>query len=136
MAMRFLKSVLHLIFHLVYYHQILLAKLNLHIYYPHGTQGKSGKVNLKIEIALRHGCSPVNLLHIFRASFPKNIYKRLLCTTKMQMRILFIRFENKFKVRLSPSKKIFFICFNDILSKMMKNAFHLLFKNPFCSQSV
>ena len=25
-----------------------------------------------IEIALRHGCSPVNLLHIFRAPFPKN----------------------------------------------------------------
>ena len=25
-----------------------------------------------IEIALRHGCSPVNLLHIFRTSFPKN----------------------------------------------------------------
>ena len=24
------------------------------------------------EIALRHGCSPVNLLHIFRALFPKN----------------------------------------------------------------
>ena len=26
-----------------------------------------------IEIALRHGCSPVNLLHIFRTTFPKNI---------------------------------------------------------------
>ena len=25
-----------------------------------------------IEIALRHGCSPVNLLHIFRTPFPKN----------------------------------------------------------------
>ena len=25
-----------------------------------------------IEIALQHGCSPVNLLHIFRTSFPKN----------------------------------------------------------------
>ena len=24
-----------------------------------------------IEITLRHGCSPVNLLHIFRTSFPK-----------------------------------------------------------------
>ena len=24
------------------------------------------------EIALRHGCSPVNLLHIFRTSFPRN----------------------------------------------------------------
>ena len=25
-----------------------------------------------IEIALRHGCSPVHLLHIFRTPFPKN----------------------------------------------------------------
>ena len=25
-----------------------------------------------IEIALRHGCSPVNLLHIFRTLFPRN----------------------------------------------------------------
>ena len=25
-----------------------------------------------IEIALRHGCSPVNLLHIFRTPFPRN----------------------------------------------------------------
>ena len=25
-----------------------------------------------IEIALRHGCSPVNFLHIFRTAFPRN----------------------------------------------------------------
>ena len=25
------------------------------------------------EITLRHGCSPVNLLHIFRTLFPRNI---------------------------------------------------------------
>ena len=31
-----------------------------------------------IEITLRRGCSPVNLLHIFRASFPKNTYEELL----------------------------------------------------------
>ena len=31
-----------------------------------------------IEIALWHGCSPVNLLHIFRIPFPKNISERLL----------------------------------------------------------
>ena len=31
-----------------------------------------------IEIALRHGCSPVNLLHIFRAPFLKNTSGRLL----------------------------------------------------------
>ena len=31
-----------------------------------------------IEITLRHGCSPVNLLHIFRAPFTKNTSERLL----------------------------------------------------------
>ena len=31
-----------------------------------------------IEIALRHGCSPVNFLHIFRTSFPKNASEELL----------------------------------------------------------
>ena len=31
-----------------------------------------------IEIALRHGCSPVNLLHIFRTLFPRNTSGRLL----------------------------------------------------------
>ena len=31
-----------------------------------------------IEIALRHWCSPVNLFHIFRTSFPKNTSEGLL----------------------------------------------------------
>ena len=31
-----------------------------------------------IEIGLRHGCSPVNLLHVFRIPFPKNTYEGLL----------------------------------------------------------
>ena len=31
-----------------------------------------------IEIALKHGCSPMNVLHIFRTSFPKNTSGRLL----------------------------------------------------------
>ena len=31
-----------------------------------------------IEIALQHGCSPVNLLHVFRIVFPKNTSGRLL----------------------------------------------------------
>ena len=33
-----------------------------------------------IEITLGHGCSPVNLLHIFRIPFPKNTCGRLLLT--------------------------------------------------------
>ena len=31
-----------------------------------------------IEITLRHGCPPVNLLHIFRTPFTKNTSGRLL----------------------------------------------------------
>ena len=30
-----------------------------------------------IEIALRHGCSPVNLMHIFRTLFYKNSYEEM-----------------------------------------------------------
>ena len=33
-----------------------------------------------IEIILQHGCSPVNLLHIFRTPFPKKRYRGLLLT--------------------------------------------------------
>ena len=33
-----------------------------------------------IEITLQHGCSPVNLLHIFGTYFPKNTSGRLLLT--------------------------------------------------------
>ena len=31
-----------------------------------------------IKISLRYGCSPINLLHIFRTPFPENITRRLL----------------------------------------------------------
>ena len=33
-----------------------------------------------IEITLRHGCSPVKLLHIFRTPFTKNTSERLFCS--------------------------------------------------------
>ena len=35
-----------------------------------------------IEITLRHGCSPVNLLHIFRTIFPRNTSGWLLLHTE------------------------------------------------------
>ena len=37
-----------------------------------------------IEIELRHGCSPVNLLHIFRTSFPRNTSGWLPLTKKVK----------------------------------------------------
>ena len=44
-----------------------------------GEHPYKGAISIKlqrnfIEITLRHGCSPVNLLHIFRTSFPKNTF--------------------------------------------------------------
>ena len=42
-------------------------------------RAKSGKLQSNfIEIKLRHGCSPVNLLYILRTRFTKNISERLL----------------------------------------------------------
>ena len=47
-----------------------------------------------IEIALRHGCSPVNLLHIFRTLFPKNTSEGLLlyiflCKNDLFVKVIF-----------------------------------------------
>ena len=50
-----------------------------------------------IEIALWHGCSPVNLLHIFRTYFPRNTSGRLL----MSFKLLWLT------LRLPPLWKIF-----------------------------
>ena len=38
----------------------------------------TGEHPCRTSITLRHGCSPVNLLHILRALFPKNTYGGLL----------------------------------------------------------
>ena len=48
-----------------------------------------------IEIALRHGCSPVNLLHVFRTPFPRNtsewllLYFHKLCLWSLKKKDLF-----------------------------------------------
>ena len=41
-----------------------------------------------IEIALWHGCSPINLLHIFRRPFPKNTSGGLLLVLLPRLGIL------------------------------------------------
>ena len=45
-----------------------------------------------IEIAIRHGCSSVNLLHIFRTPFPTNTYGGLLLfkTLRSSMQTVFV----------------------------------------------
>ena len=39
----------------------------------------------KCYFKLVHGCSPVNLLHIFRSAFPRNTYGWLLLYIKLLM---------------------------------------------------
>ena len=46
-----------------------------------------------IEITLRHGCSSVNLLHIFRTLFPKNASEWLLLKSELKN---LLRLSNKF----------------------------------------
>ena len=50
-----------------------------------------------IEIALQHGCSPVNLLHICRTPFPKNTSGWLLLKTVCCKILSKLRRLNKFK---------------------------------------
>ena len=51
-------------------------------------------------IALRHGCSPVNLLHIFRTPFPRNTYGWLLLNSPLGAKLIislevsFFRYQN------------------------------------------
>ena len=54
-----------------------------------------GTISIKLlsnftEIALWHGCSPVNLLHIFRTPFPKNTSGGLLLDVRIILLILLI----------------------------------------------
>ena len=47
-----------------------------------------------IEIALRHGCSPVNLLHIFRTPFPQNTSGGLLLKKRSIIEIQVVVLKN------------------------------------------
>ena len=44
-----------------------------------------------VEITPRHGCSPVNLQHIFRTSFPKNTPGRLLLLLLIVLNFMFLK---------------------------------------------
>ena len=52
-----------------------------------------------IEIALRHGCSPLNLLHILRKPFPKNTWTVASVSRE-------INFEKWEKIRLDHDENI------------------------------
>ena len=53
-----------------------------------------------IEITLPHGCSPANLLHVFRASFHKNTSGGLL---------LVIHIKRNFKIELYVNSQLFLL---------------------------
>ena len=61
-----------------------------------------------IEIALRHRCSPVNLLHIFRTPFPKNTsgWLQVKYSKVSHPKKIYFRSYNKFGV-----SNVFFILF-------------------------
>ena len=59
-----------------------------------------------IDITLRHGCSPVNLLHIFKTSFPKNISEWLLLygvTRLITCQVRYVVIKNILQNRSQPS---------------------------------
>ena len=54
-------------------------------------QSKSIKLQIKLQFTLRHECSPVSLLHIFRMHLSKNTSKWLLLTAqKMKFSITYL----------------------------------------------
>ena len=77
-----------------------------------------------IEIALWHGCSPVNLLHIFRTAFLKNTSGRLLflVTTKICFFVCNLQFS--IAVNFSFCVNIFF-CANAIFKIIFVVSFPL-----------
>ena len=67
-----------------------------------------------IEIALRHRCSPVNLLHIFRTPFPRKTSGRLLLLLPKAVaqscfvKKVFLKICSKFTYRKTPAITSFF----------------------------
>ena len=57
-----------------------VSNLYFWTYWRNSTQINRLNLNNFIDIALRHGCSPKELLHIFRTPFPKNTYGALFLT--------------------------------------------------------
>ena len=72
-----------------------------------------------IEIALRHRCSPVNLLHIFRTPFPRKTSGRLLLLLPKSSRpVVFCKkgvFENLFQIYIQENT-----CDNVVFSVMLQ----------------
>ena len=75
-----------------------------------------------IEITLWHGCSPVNLLHIFRTAFTKNTSERLLLCYGIFFRLLGLSGDIVFNPRPKPDpSQSFSICHWDLHSVSAHN---------------
>ena len=68
-----------------------------------------------IEITLRYGCSPVNLLHIFRASFLMN-------TSRWLLLVLFF-------LSRAPTRKVLFLIRDSYMLKSCVGFFHSRFRS-------
>ena len=75
-----------------------------------------------IEITLPHGCSPVNLLHIFRKPFTKNTSERLLL---IKQKYIYLAIRAPFHTHFHVS--IFYFSFNIVDSKVFLRHLFLLF---------
>ena len=61
-----------------------------------------------IEIALRHGCSPVNLLHTFRTPFYKNTYGGLLLLVERNKLNVVIKIHQR-RISAVHQNRIYFV---------------------------
>ena len=84
--------------------------------------------NIFIEIALRHGCSPVNLLHIFRTPFLKNTSWRLLLKDLLIGNAQFIFLYNRQKSSTSLACITFLQTTQKILVKYIFTGWNWLLK--------
>ena len=78
-----------------------------------------------IEITLRHGCSPVNLLYIFRTPFTKNTSERLLLNTLSFIGLLH---SNNLQINIAQKKLRIFLV-NVYKSSETPDFSHLLKKS-------
>ena len=78
-----------------------------------------------IETALRHGCSPVNLLHIFRTPFPRNTSGWLL-QDLLDTHLDFLDID-------IPSK--YFVCLQDVLKTASRYIFKTSLRHTFKTSS-
>ena len=71
-----------------------------------------------IEITLRHGCSPLNLLHIFRTPFPNNTSGRLHLSNVINNKAAIVSFLQQRGVLHNP--RIYVTCENPMTLNFVK----------------